>query len=176
MPEALALERPERAVQLLHLLSDDVRAEVTVFARLVAVVADALRHVEDHRHRQDMELASERDGVLARLGLDVGGVDDRDPSGRQALLRDVVQDVEGIVGRGLVVLVVRDQASALVGRENLGRLEVLAREARFPAPRRPHEHDEREFRDLDPHWENTAICVGAPSCSSTGPTGANRAT
>lgn len=115
VPEPLALKGAERAVQLLHLLSDDVRAEVAILARLVPLVADPFGDVEHHRNRQDVELAREGDGVFAGLGLHVRGVEDRKPASSEALLRDVIQHVEG-VGRGrLVVLVIGHEAPALVG-------------------------------------------------------------
>ena len=41
----------------------------------------------------------------------------------------------------------RDEAAAEVGREDLGRLEVLAREGRLAGARRADQHDERQLRN-----------------------------
>ena len=61
-------------MQLLRLLANDVRAEITVGARLVSVVRHALGHIEHDGHRQAMELAGNFHEGLARFGLHIRGV------------------------------------------------------------------------------------------------------
>ncbi len=64
---------------------------------------------------------------------------------------DEVQHLEGVVGRGLVVLVVATQAAAGVGRQHLGRLEVLPRERGLARAAGPIEDDEGQLGDGDLH-------------------------
>ena len=97
----------------------------------------ALGQVEHDRDRQHVVLAGQRDQRLAGLGLHVGGVDDGQPPARQPLAGDEVQHLERVVGRGLVVLVVGDQAAAEVGREHLGRRKCLRANVDLPEPEAP---------------------------------------
>ncbi len=60
MTEAFAFKPPKRTPQLLGLVSDDVRAELTVGPTLIAFVADLLWQVQNDGHRQNMKLAGER--------------------------------------------------------------------------------------------------------------------
>jgi hypothetical protein len=57
-----------------------------------------------------------------------------------------VQHVEGVAGRGLVVLVVGDQAAEVVGGEDLGRQEVAPGECRLAGSGDADERDERELQ------------------------------
>ncbi len=125
LAEALALQSAQGAPQLAAVPLDDVaRHGGAVGAGRVACGADLLGEVEDDGDGQDVVLPGELDELLAALGLDVGRVDDGEPSGLQALARDVVQHVEGVAAGALVVLVVGDQAPADVRGDDLGRLEV----------------------------------------------------
>ncbi len=77
--------------------------------------------------------------------LHVGRVHDGQPPGRQPLADDEVEQLERVRGGGLVVLVVGDQAAAEVGRDHLGRLEVLARERRLARAADADEDDEAQL-------------------------------
>ena len=96
-----------------------------------------------------VELSRQRDQRLARLGLHVGGIDDREQAAREPLRRDEVQHLEGVTGRRLVVLVVGDQAAARVGRKHFGWLEVLAGERGLARSRGSDQHDERKLGDFE---------------------------
>ena len=115
--------------------------------------------------RQWYSRASSTSG-LPRLRLDVRRVDDRQPARGQPLARDEVERPRRRRSSRLVVLVVRDERPAEVGREHLGRPEVLARERRLARARRADEHDQREVGNLElrrcapRQRSNTAICVG----------------
>jgi hypothetical protein len=172
--EALALQPLQRAAQLRSLLAHDVGSEVAIGARAVALLADRLRGVEDDRDREQVVLPGELDEWLARLALDVRGIDDREARLPQTPAGDEVQDRERVTRRALVVLVVGDQAAAEVRRDDLGGREVLARERALPGSGRSDEHDEAGIGQVDPHRVNTAICVGAPTFGSSGPTGRKR--
>jgi hypothetical protein len=158
-------------VELALLLPDDVRAERAIGRDPIPFLADALGQVEHDRDRQAVVLPRQSHQRLAGGLLDVRRVDDGEAPRRQALRRDQVQHLEGVGRSRLVVLVVGHEAAAEVGREDLGRLEVLAREGRLPAARRADEHDERELGDGDLHRSKTAICVGGPCDGSSAPTG-----
>ncbi len=174
IPESLAPEALDRALEVEPLAPEHVWAELAVWSIAVAVLADSLRNVENDRDRQDVVLAGERDERLARVLLDVRGVDDRQSPGSQSLAGDVVQGVEGVAGRRLVVLVVGDQSPEEVGRHDLGRLEVRPGERRLAGPGRPDEDDQGQLRKVDPHRLKTAIWVGGPTSASSGPTGRYR--
>jgi len=76
----------------------------------------------------------------AILRPDIRRVDDCEQPILQPLASDVVENIEGAFGRRLVVLVVGHEPAAIVGREHLGRLEVLAREGDdLPDPDGPTE-------------------------------------
>ena len=122
--KAFLLQAPQPASQLVALAADDVRAEVTLGARPVPLDTQRLRHVQNDRDRENVVFLSQRDERAAGLGLDVGRVDDRQPTGGESLAGDVVQYVEGVLGRCLVVLVVGDEPAAVVRGDDLGRLEL----------------------------------------------------
>ena len=153
VPEALLAQPPERPPQLRGLVADDVRAEVPVGPVPVPLLADPLGHVEDDRHRQAVVLPGQLDQRLAGLGLDVGGVDDRQPPQGEPLAGDEPEHLEGVPGDGLVVLVVRDHRPAGVGREDLGGLEVLAGERALARAAGADQDDEAELGDLDVHLD-----------------------
>ena len=182
MAEALALEPAQRAAELRGLVADDVRAEVAV-GPLARCARGRRRSGRSSTIATGSTWCSPAsvDERLARLGLHVGRVDDGEPAAREPLAGDVVQHLEGVVGRGLVVLVVGDQAAAEVGREHLGRREVLAREGRLAGPGGADQDDEGELGRRDRVTSScgarrhaaskTAICVGGPTSGSSGPIG-----
>jgi hypothetical protein len=175
--EPLALQAFQATAQLIALPADDVRAEVAIGAGGVPRYADALGHVEHDRDGQHVMLTGQCDELAACVGLHVGGVDDAEPPGGQPLTDDVVQHVERIRGRRLVVLVVGDQTTAEVGGDDLGRLEVRAGERRLARPGDTDQHDQAQLRYLQ-HTvghqlalSKTAIWVGGPTSRSSRPTG-----
>ena|SRR6266508_1212660 len=99
-----------------------------------------------------MKLAGQGDQRLVGLWLDVRGVDHRQATGSQKLARDIVQQVEGVIGGRLVVLVIRDQATAEIRRENFGRLEVGAGEGALASAGRANQDDQGQLRNGDLHW------------------------
>ena len=115
LSEALSLQPTHRPFQLARLVPDDVRPEVAVGPRAIAVLTESLGKVEHDRDRQEMMLSRETDERLACLRLDIRRVDDGEPASSHPLSRDVMEQLEGVVGRVLSVLVVRDQTAAEVG-------------------------------------------------------------
>ena len=167
-----------------------------VGAGRVALGAHLLGHVEHDGDGQHVVLLGQVDQLAAGVRLHAGRVDDGAAAGGQALARDVVQDVEGVLGGALVVLVVGDQAAAEVGGDDLGRLEVPAGEGGLAGAGGADEHDEGQVGDgqrtrpccrtwvsvMPPSPPssfvvrdrvNTAIWVGGPTSGSSGPTGTN---
>ena len=149
--ESLFPERPQRPPQLRLLVAHDVRAEVTCGPIAVPLVAEPLRQVEHDGYRQAVVLPGELDERLASLGLHVRGIDDREPPQRQPLGGDEPQHLESLNRDRLVVLVVADHGPAGVGREDLGRLEVPARERALARSAGANQDDEAEAGDLDGH-------------------------
>ena len=172
--EALPPEAAQGAAQGPALPAHRVGADVAVAALLVALLAELRRQVEDDGRGEEVELAGEGDQYGAVLRLDAGRVDHGEPAPGEPFRGDVAEEVEGVAGGGQVVLVVGDEAAAIVGGDHLGRPEVPAREGRLAAPRGAGEHDERGLGNGDVHRENTAIWVGGPSPGSSSPTGRKR--
>ncbi len=184
--------RPRRS--MVALPAQDVRAEVAVGPAGVAVRADPLGQVEHDGDRQHVVLAGQRDELLARLRLDVRGVHDGQPAGGESLAGDVIQHVEGVAGRRLVVLVVGDQPAAEVAAEHLGRPRRRAEaNVDFPDPVTPTRTTRLSAgtassrrlgvlarrggrvmptpRDAVRGRVNTASWVGGPTSGSSVPTG-----
>ena len=140
----------------------------------IALLAQPLGQVENDRDGQDVILSGERDEGLPRLDLHVGRVHDRELPAREPPARDEMQRGER-VGRGrLVVLIVRDEAAAIVRRQHLGGLEVLRGKRGLPAAGRSDQDHERQLGHDQLHRVNTPICVGEPTAGSASPTGRNR--
>jgi hypothetical protein len=155
--EAFAFEAAQGAAELLDVLMDDVRAEGTVGAAVVALGAEAFGEIENDGDGEDMVGAGEGDERLACFGLDVGGVDDGEAAGAEAFGGDEVEDLEGVGGGGLVVLVVGDEAAAVVGGEDFGGKEVLFGKGRLAAAGGSDEEDEGEIGDGEGHRVKTPI-------------------
>ena len=171
MAKALLFQVAQGAAQLLALLADDMVAKVPVSALAVAFVAKLFGQVEHNRNRQHVIVTRQFDQRLARLGLDIGGIDHREPTRGQALGCDKVQNLKGRLARTLVVFVISRQAATEVGGEDFGRLEVLTGKGRFAGARRANQDNERKFGNgQGRHRVKTPIWVGAPRVGSAGPT------
>ena len=193
--EAFLAEAPERPPKLRLLLADDVRAEVPVGPQRGCAPGRPARAGQHDGDRQAVVLPGQLDQRLAGLGLDVGGVDDRQPAQGQPLGGDEVQHLEGVVGDRLVVLVVADHRPGrrpTTGSRWAG--SACGRTCSCPSRWGRSGRRGTELGDRDLHGsigsmlmasapsdrcqrhplETLAICVGGPSVSSSGPTGRNR--
>src|SRR6266851_10094258 len=88
-------------MQLLRLLANDVRSEITVGAGLVPVVRHALRHIEHDSHWQAMELARDFHEWLARSRLHVRSVHYRQFARREPLAGDEMEQFKSVLRRRL---------------------------------------------------------------------------
>jgi AhpD family alkylhydroperoxidase len=113
MAEALPPEAPQGTAKLRVLLADDVGAEGSLVPRAVPLVADLLGQVQHDGHRQAVVLAGQFHQRLAGLGLDIGGVDDRQPPVPEAYLGFI-----GALGHGVLPARVREQLALNVGEAN----------------------------------------------------------
>ena len=172
--EALPPEAAQGAAQGAALPAHHVGVDVAVGALLVAPLAELRRQVEDDGRGEEVELAGQGDQPGAVLRLHARRVDHGEPAAGEPFAGDVVKEIEGVAGGGQVVLVVGDEAAAVVGGDHLGGPEVPARKGRLAAPRRAGENDQRGLGNGQLHNENTAICVGGPSSGSSSPTGRKR--
>src|SRR5262245_13652769 len=155
--EAFAAETAQRTVELALLVANNVRPKIAVWPRAIPVVADSLGKIQNNGDGQHVVFARQRDQRLPRLGLNVGRVDDRQASTNEPARSNKVQCGEGIIRRGLVVLVVRHECPESVRRQHLCWLEVLSRERRLAAARRSNQDDQRELGNREGHRTNTAI-------------------
>ena len=151
VPEALPLEPPQRPSELRLLVADDVRAEVPVGSLAVALQTELLWEVENNCYRQAMVLPGQLHQRFASLGLDVRGVDHREPPQGQPLPGDEPEHLERLVRDRLVVLVVADHAPAGIGREDLRGLEVAAGEGALARAAGADQDEEAEIWNIYLH-------------------------
>ena len=110
-----------------------MRAKLAVGAADVAILAEPLRKIKDDGNGKQMVLARQLDQRLSRLRLHVCGINHGELAAAQPLAHNGMKQIECIIGRRLVVLVVRDQGAACIRRHNLSRQEVLASKGGFAA-------------------------------------------
>lgn len=137
--KALAFQIAQRAAELLTLLPDDVLSEISIRSLFVSILANSLTEIENDGNWNHVVLACECDERLARLGLDVSGVDYCQFAGRETFGGDEVQDFEGVFGGRLVVLVVRNEPAAEVGGDDFGWFEVCGGKRRLTTAGRTDE-------------------------------------
>ena len=178
------LRPPQRPAQLVALAADDVRAEVAVGAPALRSMQHPLGDVEHDGDREHVvRLGERRRRRLRASGWTLVASTTVSRPARQPLARRCVQHVEGVLGGGLVVLVVGDQAAAEVAGDHLEGPEVLGGEGRLAGPGDADEDDEGQLGDRGsaavmrggPSCAvKTAIWVGGPTSGSSSPTGAYR--
>ena len=91
-----------------------------------------------------MKLPGQRDEWLARFRLHIRRIHDRQARGGQSFCADEMQDLECIRRRGLAILIVGNEAAAIIRRQHFGRLEMLPRKARLPGTGWADQDDEGE--------------------------------
>ena|SRR5438309_3195863 len=115
--------------------------EISIRSAPIPLLADLLREVENDGNRQHMELACQSNQRLSGVRLHVRSIDNGQPPRSQTLPGDEVQDLERLLGRGLVVFVIRYQTATVIRRQDFRWLEMLASKGRFSAARRTDEQD-----------------------------------
>jgi hypothetical protein len=124
------------------LLTNDVWTKIAIGSQLVSILTNSIRNIEHERYWNNVVLARERYERPSSFRLHVGGIDDRELAGGEPLGGDEVQDLEGVFGRSLIVLVVRNQRAAGVGGDNFRRFKVLRRKRRLTTAGWTDEDDE----------------------------------
>ena len=180
--EALALQPPQPAPQLVVLAPDHVGAEVAVRPgrRCGRRRPAGGRSSTIATGSTSCSLASATSALRASGCTLVASTTVSRPAA-QPHADDVVQQLEGRLGRRLVVLVVGHQPAAEVGGDHLGGPEVRAgRRSTCPSPRpRPAPPGSAPGSQLTlgpiiGHpvlWSKTASWVGGPTSGSSAPTG-----
>ena len=120
------------------LLADDVRAEVAVGPRAVALLADRLGQVEDDRDREEVVLAGQLAAAACAPSAARWSRRPRSAAAAPAACAAMkLRTAKASRGRRLVVFVVGDEAAAEVRGDHLGRREVAGGEGALAAsPRR----------------------------------------
>ena len=164
-PEPLLADAAQRLLEVAVLTGDHVGAELPVRPGGVALGGDLLGYVEHDRVDQHVVLAGQLDQRLAGRLLDAGGVDDGEQPAAQPGADEVLQHVEGVLGRGLVVGVVGHQAAAVVAGDDLPGREVLRGEGALAAAGDADQHDQphRGDRQLS---HGPSIDAGPPAGSA----------
>src|ERR671914_1291045 len=139
--EALVLEPLEDLGALAQLAGHDLARDR---ASAGAVAAAHLRcgRVEHDGVGLDPVALGEPAPGITPARLEAGGVDHRDQPAPQPALDDEVEQLEGVAARTLGPLAGADHLAQPVGRDDLIRVEPLARPVRLPGRRRADEHDE----------------------------------
>ena len=184
MPEALPLETPQRPSELRLLVADDVRAEVPVGSLAVALQAEFFRQVENNRHRQAVILPGQfHQGLRASGWTLVASITVSRPRASR------LPAMNWSTSKAWFVTVWSFSSSQTMPRQasderiSVG-LKCLRAKVLLPDPLGPIRTTRLSLGILICIWvissqssnhsrSNTAICVGAPSTSSTGPTGRN---
>jgi hypothetical protein len=116
---------------VLGLIADNVRPKLSIWTKSVTVLAQALREIEDDGLGEEVELFRQSDERFASLRLHVRRIDDRKPPSCEPFSHDLVEEIEGVAGRRLIVLVIRNERPAEVRRDDFCQQKVLACERRF---------------------------------------------
>jgi hypothetical protein len=160
-----------------------VPSEGSVGAVAVAFLTGLFWRVHHDGDRKAVILAGVLDQALPIFGTNIGRVDNGQLAAGEPLFEYVVKRVECIVRSCLVILVVADEPAEEIRRKHLRREEMPARQRRLAGAGSANQRHQGQFGTLDgSHWapclspeelgsEKTAICDGAPSRASTGPTG-----
>src|SRR5579862_5260887 len=86
-----------------------------------------------------------------------------------------MQNLKCIVRRCLASFVIAHQTAAEIGREHLCRSKMLSGKTRLPGSRWTHERHYGELWNCQFHIRvKIPICVGLPTCRSSGPIGRKR--
>jgi len=90
-------------------------------------------------------LSSNGDERCPAFRLDVGRIDDGEPTEREPLADEIVEQLERVGSGGLVVLVVGDHPATGIGRDDLRRQKVATRERALTGAAGADEDDERQL-------------------------------
>ena len=131
LAESFFAEELHRSTKLILLALDHVRTELAIGAALVSVDADSLGHIQHDCDGQYIVVARELHEALPRFGLNVRRIDHGEQTSSKTLGCDKSECLKCRTRCGLVVFVVRNQATEEVALEGLERPEVLAGERGF---------------------------------------------
>jgi hypothetical protein len=114
------LQRSKRTPQVVRLLPNDVRPEIPIDSRTIALLAETCRKIEYDRNTEHVRFASKLDKALSVFSLDIRCVDNAQSACSQAFPRYVVEKVESIRRCSLVILIVGNQSAAEIGGKDFG--------------------------------------------------------
>ncbi len=145
--KAFMLQTTQPGVQRLHMIAHHMRAKLTIRPSGIPLLADALRHVQHNRCRQHILLFGNLEQMGAILWLDIGCIDDRQFAQLQPQPGNIVQRVESCLSDALLIGVITDDGTIMIGTEYLRRAEMARRKGAFARTRRPDQHHQAEFRN-----------------------------
>src|ERR1700719_3225195 len=150
--ESFSLKISQRTMQLLRLLANNMRPKISIGSAAIALLTKLFRQIEDDCYRDTVVLPGEFHNRLTRLGLDIRRIDHDEFSRCQTLPGNEVQNLEGILRRRLVILIIRNQPTTEIRRQNLRGAKILPGKARLPRPRGADQSDHRQFWNRQFHW------------------------
>src|SRR5262245_35593089 len=101
-------------------------------------------------------------------GADIGGVDQCYFAILQSLLGDGAHEIEGVGAHGLIVLVVRNERTREIRRNDLCLLEPPPRERAFTGARCAYQHNETEIRKVDDKLSHSREAPKVGTCIGIG--------
>ena len=139
VPESFFLQTAKRTPQILPLVLDDPWLQLCDRSSACCGPGKFFPAPGTQSPPAARDIGEPAPAALSRFGLHVGRIDHRQPSSRQPLSRDEVQNLESVFAGRLIGLIVGNQAPAVIGRNNLRAQEMLPRKRRLAASGRPHQ-------------------------------------
>ena len=128
-----------------------MRPKHPILAIPVPFVTDLFWKIQHDGNGQAVIFPGESHQRGSCLRLDIRGINNGHPPPCQPLGRNIVQNVEGVVGRRLIVLIVTHQPTAVIGGEHFARQKMLTCKRALPRPAGADEYDEGELGDGEFH-------------------------
>jgi len=111
MAESLPFKPPKAPLQFCNLPVHYMRSEGPLWPLLVPILADSFRRIDDQRDSEAVVFSRVFHQALTIFRAHVRRVNYRKLSARQTLLQKIVECIEGIWGRGLIIFVITDQTA-----------------------------------------------------------------
>ena len=108
-------------------------AKLPFWSTLISSETDIDFVIEDDADGLHEVFVGQLDELFSRLGLNICRVDNGQTAIFESFVNDVMQQVKSISGGGLIVFIVRNNASTFVARNDLGFGKKLSSKGRLSA-------------------------------------------
>ncbi len=125
--ETFTPQATQRTPQHTHLSSHHMRPKIAVRPIAIALLAQLFRQVKDDSDRQCMILTGQRQQCSAILHLHIRCIYHRQLPQCQPFSREKMHEFKGFFRNRLIVLIIGNQPTTHIRRDNLGRLKMFLR-------------------------------------------------